>query len=174
MRTRASSLFSSLLPFALLAALCGAVVPPCSSHACGTVGCVTGAAIQLTLPPPTATTFPLAVRTCFNADCRTAQLASAEDLVGGPSTATFPSTPPTPEGPSANAMLSLTGAGSLALVVAWSQNPSSHVANGDRYTVTVTDAGGATLASLDKTATYVTSQPNGEDCGPTCQYAMLD
>ena len=171
MRPRASSLTSSLLAFGLLAVGCGlSFVPACSSHACGLVGCATGASIRLTLPPPTATTFPLALKTCFNDDCRTAQLL-APDGSGSGSTATLP---PALEGPIADATLFATGAGSLALTVSWRQNPPGHVANGDRYTVTVTDAGGATVGSFDKTATYTTNQPNGADCAPTCQFATLD
>jgi hypothetical protein len=48
------------------------------------------------------------------------------------------------------------------------------VMDGDRYRLTLTDATGAVVASVDRTVSYAVSFPNGEECGPTCHSTTID
>jgi hypothetical protein len=153
-------------------------IPACViNHGCSNSWCGTSATLRLTVPTTGSTAFPLKVTTCRNTDCRTADIASPPVGVDNPTsfadlpaqTAPAPATPPI----SAAAWLSPRAAGGVSLEVRWSVWDQTLVQNGDRYTVTVTDANGAPQATLDKMATYGNTYPNGEDCGPTCKVVTL-
>jgi hypothetical protein len=52
--------------------------------------------------------------------------------------------------------------------------PRQAVVDGDRYRLTLTDATGTVVASVDRTVSYAVSFPNGEECGPTCHGTSID
>jgi hypothetical protein len=47
------------------------------------------------------------------------------------------------------------------------------IKNGDRYTVTVTDAAGAKVASFDRTTSYTNVEAGNDSCGLTCPHATF-
>jgi hypothetical protein len=46
--------------------------------------------------------------------------------------------------------------------------------DGDRFSIDLHDAAGATIYSVVRIVTYVTSQPNGPGCEPVCRSAIID
>jgi hypothetical protein len=62
---------------------------------------------------------------------------------------------------------------STRLLIEWRNMDETQPPSTDRYTVSLADTAGTSSTLLDKTATYLKSSPNGDDCGPICWYARL-
>ena len=61
----------------------------------------------------------------------------------------------------------------LSLDVAWFESSSS-IADGDRYTFTMTGADGAVVETDSEVVIYTQSTPNGPSCGPACLGSSVD
>jgi hypothetical protein len=147
----------------------------CSDRVCTTAGCQDGAWLRADASASWDRLRAATITTCHNDICVTGSLAA------------LPQMPPavgmgfgfslgngSPDGGAAPVNVGATGreGGIFAIDVGW---PGSFgTKDGDRYRLTVTDAGGATLISLDEAATYEIVQPNGAECGPTCRWAVID
>jgi hypothetical protein len=155
-------------PFCITAILALAgLVSACGGHACGLVNCSSGATIVLPLATPPTSAFPLTVKACRGLDCRTAHVPATLE------TQDLPPLQATPGAPTAAATIARDAGGALTLRLSWDV-PDASVANGDRYTVNVSDAAGGAIASFDRAATYKKVQPNGEDCQPVCEEATFE
>jgi hypothetical protein len=150
----------------LLSLVLGSWTLSTCSRQCSTIGCKSAVEIEVPLPQVDWSTIRgLSARVCRNSICASGAFAdlpaTAEDglgygvgLVGWPADevmTTFVSSAPT-----------------LSIGLEEGQ-----LKDGDRYTVTVTDASGATVASFDKTATYTQHEVGANSCGIVCTRAVF-
>jgi hypothetical protein len=138
---------------------------------CGNVGCANVATLTIPLADDVSVPEGSTATACLNDTCVTGGLpASTAVQPGLGATITFPLSsgvfgvvwPPDVSGQGNRVEISWGGPGGL------------RVQTGDRFSVTLTDDGGATIATKQATASsVVTSEPNGSSCGPTCYVAQV-
>ncbi len=125
---------------------------PCDAVACGPVAAVL-------VPLPASVAPGTQVTACRGFTCVSGQLPAPTQL----GTTWTLSTNPT-------ITATLSSGPAPSLQVQWWATPNA--ADGDRYTVTVSDPGGTAVASFAAIATYM-SDAGGGACGVTCQTATL-
>jgi hypothetical protein len=147
-------------------------VASCSMTTCSTVGCRRSLRIDVPLALAYADVRASMITVCRNDECVGSALAG------------LPETAPQPFGGFGIVFPADAAArrNSSCVLIAWSDHldvecqpyQPDDVHDGDHYRMTLTDAGGAVVASVDRTVTYTVSFPNGEECGPTCQNVELE
>jgi hypothetical protein len=130
-----------------------------TSHACTLIGCVSQASAVVPLsgePAPNSM-----VTACYNDACATGTvLGGAGDepihieFIGHPDT-------------QAQFRFDL----GPQVQITWILSTTAH--DGDRFSVDVVDAAGVSVAHFDSVAAFTTVNPNGPECVPTCQQAVL-
>jgi len=145
---------------------------------CTVIGC--GHAV--TIKAPLSATFPTirgsSIEVCRNTDCLSGSFATLTDP---PSTVSgvgvsFPD-PQTIDGnhsPHVEATIWGTESGGFRLEVGYWPWSMDDLSDGDRFTVTVRDGSGRTIVSVNRSVDYVTSYPNGKECGPVCKTATVE
>jgi hypothetical protein len=134
---------------------------------CSSIGCAEAVDFEVPLPPADWSTIRgLRVRVCRNTTCASGTCASLpatpEDGVGyGVRLTGWPK----------NEVIDTFVYPPGTLAIRLQEGP---VKNGDRYTVTVTDATGATVTAFDKTATYTLYEVGADSCGLVCTRAVFE
>jgi len=166
LRPRGIALLAGLLAVASAISGCD------TTTACTAKGCGPNATLLLSVPAAAGSAAMLNVKVCRDADCRTAQIKVP--AAGAISSASFDGAAGATPGSMSTVigLLKPNSASALALEVTW-QVFGAEPKNGERYTVAVSDGNAAPMASLDKTATYEESTPNGKDCAPVCKSVTL-
>lgn len=165
---------SPKLALALLSATVLIAAPACNDKLCTTIGCPASAHLQADVPASWERLQRSAITTCHNDACFTGRFSAIAtmpvDNVGqgfylGPA----------PDGGVGPVSVSVVGrpGGTFSIDVVWELGTAAK--DGDSYRVDVTDAGGASLLSMnEKVAAYQVSQPNGPECGPPCRFVTID
>jgi hypothetical protein len=136
------------------------------SQKCSDIGCVAAVNIEVALPQADWSTIRgFSVRVCRNSTCANGALANlpatGEDGLGfGVVLTGWP--------PDEVMECFVYSPGTLRIRL-----QDGQFQNGDRYTVTVTDTTGATVASFDKTATYTHVEAGADSCGLVCTQATF-
>lgn len=157
-RPRAARLLRSSL--ALLIAFIAALPATGCGTACPAIACVP--AVNAELRVPTADPATLRVTVCHEGTCRSGTASAGS---GGVQNVDFESTT---AGPLASAVFTYADDTTRLLQVTWYDVAAT---DGQRYSVTVTDAAGATVAALD--APVVFQRGPATECGPGCPRATL-
>lgn len=131
----------------------------CSSEGCTEIGCTSSAVIAGEMPVPSGA---VTVKACRNQSCTTLADAAAEDCKLAQGT------------PRIEVCFSSASATTLKLdAIVYHDVDSAALANGDVYSLEVTDASGASLVSFTGNASYEDYRPNGAGCDPVCKSAEL-
>lgn len=124
-----------------------------TDRACGLVGTLDGATVQLRVPTSNASApRPWAIQICRNATCANATVAATDTAI------TF-------DRAELSASTILGNADGSATITAFWQLDTDLSTVTDTYRATVTAADRVTLASLSATTGYTASMPNGAGCG---------
>lgn len=138
---------------------------------CGAVGCGYAATVTIALADDVSVPEGSTATACHNDTC----------IIGGlpPSTAVQPGFGATITFPLNSDVFGVvrppdvSGEGNR-VEISWGGPGGVRVRTGDRFSVTLTDGGGATIAIKQATASsVVTSEPNGSSCGPPCYVAQF-
>jgi hypothetical protein len=152
------------------ALLNGAFLAACSiGHSCTEMGCAYPArtTVKTDVPASLETMRASTLTACWNDDCRSLSLAMLSIV---PEPSQFPSGDNQP----VNVVLVSAG-GKQYLNVQFVSGSQAAAHDGDRFRVTMKDASGAELLSIDdKLAHYSASTPNGPDCEPVCYDGTID
>jgi hypothetical protein len=151
--------------------------PACSSGAtCPQSSCGPAAILATDLPLTFEQLQHSTVTVCHNATCFAGSFASlnappsAETGVG----ISIVSIPDGGDGQGASGFVRASPNGALWLQVYWPSNLDD-LADGDTYSVTVEEATGQKVASLERVAMpYEIVYPNGKDCAPVCRHVEFD
>jgi hypothetical protein len=134
------------------------------NQGCSVVGCLPNADINLPLPDGADQGSQIMV--CHNSACVTGAVPAAPATANEGTTISW-----SPAAADPQATVWRNTDGTIRVEVQWYDVTTT--TDGDSYSVTVTDASGATSASTTKVATYTTSMPNGDGCPPICHTATL-
>jgi hypothetical protein len=123
---------------------------------CGAAACLSSATQSLSIPASPGAQ----LKACRNSDCATATLSTPDGSLGA-----------NIDFGRSNLVGALTDMDDDYFIkVSWGVLASP--ANGDRFTLTATNLSGGTIASVAQTATYTSSEINGQGCG-LCESASL-
>ena len=131
----------------------------CSSESCTDMGCTSSSLISGEMPLPSGV---VTVTACRNGSCTELQTAAAESCKLAPGA------------PRIEVCFSAAGASTQPIgVIVYYDPDAPALADGDVYTLKVTDASGASLVDFSGTASYQEHRPNGAGCDPACKSAEL-
>jgi hypothetical protein len=152
------------------ALLNGAFLAACSiGRACTEIGCGPAgrATVKADVPASLETMRTSTLTACWNDDCRSLSLATLSIV---------PEPVPFPSGDNQPVNVVLVSAGGKQYLNVQFVSESQGIAHdGDRFRVTMKDASGAELLSIDDKLThYSASTPNGPDCAPVCYDGTID
>jgi hypothetical protein len=152
------------------------------SKTCTDVGCSDGATVNANLPLGRQALYGATFTACFNATCATAVFGPP--LTDGGPTYTFDDHFLALTGPLSNQYLRFDDDESGGTAVQFQLNPYLlesdggvdilSVHDGDSYTMKIVGADGSTILDATRTTSYMSYQPNGADCDPTCHEAEID
>ncbi|AKU98187.1 hypothetical protein AKJ09_04851 [Labilithrix luteola] len=137
----------------------------CSSNSgggksCTAIGCADGATLSAHLQMPVDAFGTLQVKACWNGYCGTGSVDQEKDAGSGEPLPTLFQL----QGGSLYGTVHRVDEGSGWTRLDVSVRPAAETKDGDRYTLTVTDAQGAVLFDVERITTYSRSYPNGPDC----------
>ena len=136
------------------------------SKICNEAGCKSGASMSINVQSTPGSLAGQTVTVCRNAECYSALLPT---ITSTSSFSTFRFVDTTQV---SGELLALPDQ-STRLLIEWRNMDEIQPPSTDRYTVSLADAAGTSSTLLDRTATYLKSSPNGDDCGPICWHAGL-
>jgi hypothetical protein len=135
------------------------VQPGCSSDSCTEMGCTSSSLLSGEMPLPNGV---VTVEACRNASCTRLENAAAESCKLTQGT------------PRIEVCFSPASATTQPIGVIVYYDPGAPaLADGDVYTLKVTDAAGQSLVNFTGTASYQEHRPNGAGCDPACKSAEL-
>jgi hypothetical protein len=137
---------------------------------CTLAGCVAGASYEATMQQPVVEPTRLVVRACVNGQCET--VSPAPSIPGNDLYYDCGETH------RLHCNFNLTrDRTKMGVRIGVEPPPGSDslqsLQDGDRYEITVGVPGEAPILSINATATYSITQPNGPGCSPTCKYFFL-
>ncbi len=136
------------------------------SKTCNEAGCISGTSMGINMQSSPGSLAGQTATVCRNTECYSALLPTTSSATSV-SRFTFAGTT------QVEGELSALPDQSTRLLIKWRNMDETQPPSTDRYTVSLTDAAGTSSTLLDKTATYLKSSPNGDDCGPICWHADL-
>lgn len=147
-------------------------------RACTLIGCGSAVTIKTPLLVTFATIRASSIEVCRNTDCLSGSFASLKDP---PSPGTgvgisFPDaqTIERDHTPHVDATIWATGVSGFRLEVGYWPWSVDDLHDGDRFALRVRDGEGNTIVSVSRSVSYVTSYPNGKECGPVCRTATIE
>ena len=154
----------------LTVAVGAVVVASLQGCACTLAGCSTGATVSIDVPDDVTIPDGSTVTACFNDMCVSGALPSPSAVLPGSGLGiTFPP---------GSGLSGILWAPDVVVrdrvEVEWSFADDARLRTGDRYRATLIGPAGATIAMKQATVTsYITVEPNGSSCGPTCHHAQF-
>jgi hypothetical protein len=145
--------------------VCVLCVAGCSDGHCTLAGCDSGAKITLDSNESQAELLASSLHSCLNTVCIDGVFGTETDA--GVNIHFRQTAGPVPYVDSGPAAWVAVMNPDTTIRVYWIAG-SQPVQDGDHYTVEIRGPDGQLRASVDRSATYTTVYPNGEDCGPKC------